>query len=105
MIGFLRFAIGLLIFTFTVSSQEPLPSPTKETEDVKLPNGKSQKDEILKADHAKNLEDLERISHLIEDLKRDLDKNTQYVFSLDDVKKTEEIEKIAKRIRSRMKHY
>lgn len=76
---------------------------THEDRDVRLPNGRLQRDVILKADHEKNLEDAAEMSRLADEVKLDLEKNTQYVFSIEDVKKLQEIEKLAKRIRSRMK--
>lgn len=77
--------------------------PPKQHEDVKLPNGKSQTDEILKSDHDKNIDDVDAMIKLGQDLKASLEKNGSFVFSIGDVKKTEEIEKLAKRIRARMK--
>jgi hypothetical protein len=96
----------LLAAALLIQAQEPRPpSPHPESEEIKLPNGRNQKDEILKADHAKNVEDAQRLSELADQLKKDLEKNTQYVFSVDDLKKTEEMEKLIKRIRTRMKRY
>jgi hypothetical protein len=79
--------------------------PNPETiPEARLPNGRLQRDEILKADHAKSLEDAEELVRLSQELKAGLEKDTQYVFSLATIKKTEEIEKVARRIRSRLKH-
>jgi hypothetical protein len=64
-----------------------------------------QRDEILKADYEHNIEDVGEMIRLAEDLKANLEKNTQYVFSLQDVKKLDDIEKLTRRIRSRMKRY
>ncbi len=91
---------------FLLFAQNPSPPPEPEkVPELRLPNGRLQRDEILKADHAKNVEDARELVRLSEDLKADLEKNTQFVFSIADVKKTEEIEKAARRIRSRMKRY
>ncbi len=60
---------------------------------------------MLKADHAKNIEDAHELVKLTSELQTDLENNTQYVFSIADLKKTEQIEKVAHRIRSRMKRY
>ena len=79
--------------------------PKREESAVRLPNGKLQSDEILKADHEKNLKDATELLKLTEDLKIELEKNDAHVLSVGAVKKTEEIEKIAKRIRQRMKRY
>ena len=71
--------------------------------DVRLPSGKLQRDEILRADHEKNLEDAGKLLKAAEDLKIAIEKSDPYVLSIDTLKQTEEIEKIARRIRSRMK--
>lgn len=83
---------------------QPRPGEPETPEDVRLPNGKLQRDEILKAEYQKSLEDARELSRLAEDLKVDLEKNDRYVLSLATLKKTEEIEKLAKRIRDRLKH-
>lgn len=82
-------------------------SPEKEEhepdKDIILPNGKSQKDEILKAEYQQNLKDAAQLINLSQQLKQDLEKNDRYVLSLDDLKKIDDIEKLAKKIRSRMR--
>jgi hypothetical protein len=75
-----------------------------EEEDVVLPNGKLQKDEILKAEHQQNLKDAAELADLAEQLKIDLEKDDRYVLSMATLKKTDDIEKLAKRIRSRLRH-
>ncbi len=72
--------------------------------DVRLPNGKSQREEILKAEHEKSLKDAAALIELAEQLKADLEKNDRHVLSIATLKKTEEIEKLAKRIRARLHH-
>jgi hypothetical protein len=75
-----------------------------EEEDVILPNGKSQKEEILKAEHRQNIKDAADLAELAEQLKIDLEKNDRYVLSIATLKKTDDIEKLAKRIRARLRH-
>lgn len=88
----------------------PSPQPHRPgeieppAEDIRLPNGKLQRDEILKAEYQKSLEDARQLSKLADDLKLELEKNDRYVLSLATLKKTEEIEKLAKRIHDRLKH-
>jgi ATP-dependent helicase/DNAse subunit B len=72
---------------------------------VRLPDGRLQSEEILKADHATNLKDAGELIRLSEELKIELEKNDRHVLSVSAVKKTEEIEKLAKKIRGRMKRY
>ena len=69
-----------------------------------MPNGKSQKDEILKAEHAQNLKDATQLAELAQQLQQELERDDRYVLSLATLKKTEDIEKLVKKIRSRMRH-
>ena len=75
-----------------------------DEEEVVLPNGKSQREEILKAEHQQNIKDAAELADLAEQLKIDLEKNDRYVLSMATLKKTDDIEKLAKRIRARMRH-
>ncbi len=79
--------------------------PAQDERNTRLPSGKNQRDEILKADYEKSLEDAAQLLKLAEELKIDLEKSDRYVLSIGTMKKTEEIEKLAKRIRSRMKRF
>lgn len=83
--------------------QPPIP-PSGNQPDVRLPNGKSQREEILKAEHQENLKDAARLADLAQDLKESLERDDRYVLSLSTLKKTEEIEKLVKKIRSRLRH-
>jgi hypothetical protein len=86
-------------------AQDLPQSQTRSQEDgVRLPNGKMQRDEILKAEHEQNLKDAAQLVELSEQLKEDLEKNDRYVLSMSTLKKTDDIEKLAKKIRSRMRH-
>src|SRR5689334_20842382 len=96
---FLSLLLSFLLFHPQVS--EPNVARPEKDADVRLPSGKSQRNEILKADHAKNVEDAKELVRLSEELKADLEKNTEYVFSIATLKKAEEIEKTAHKIRSR----
>lgn len=92
---------------FILSSQtEERPGrsePSIYRPDTKLPNGKSQLEEILKADHEKTLQDAAQLVKLAEELQDDLIKEDRHVLSLGSLKKADEIEKLVKRIRARLK--
>ncbi len=77
--------------------------PGEQDEGPRLPNGKLQRDEILKAEHEQNLKDAARLVDLSEELKEELEKNDRYVLSLSSLKKTDEIEKLVRKIRSRLR--
>lgn len=102
MFSLIRVSPFLAVTAFVLLAQNP-PPPAEPPPEFRLPNGRLQRDEILKADHAKSLEDAKELIRLSEELKSELEKDTQYVLSLSAVKRTEEIEKVARRIRSRMK--
>ena len=78
------------------------PFPPQE-EDEKLPNGKSQKDAIAKQQHEQALKDTDELIAAAQQLKQELEKSGTYVVSVSSVKKTEDIEKLARRIRGRLK--
>ena len=78
--------------------------PPDPQEDVRLPNGKLQKDEILKAEHAQNIKDAAQLADLVQQLQQDLEKNDYSVLSMSTVKKTDDIEKLVKKIRDRLRH-
>jgi hypothetical protein len=104
----LRFAAAAALALALTPLVAPQARPAHQTPpaegEVQLPNGKSQQDEILKADHERDLKDATQLIELAEQLKQELEKNDRHVLSLSSLKKTEEIEKLAKRIRSRLVH-
>ena len=96
-------AVLALALTLSVAPQVKSPRQAPPNEgDVQLPSGKSQQDEILEADHERDLRDAAQLNELAEQLKQELEKKDRPVLSLSSLKKTEEIEKLAKRIRSRL---
>jgi hypothetical protein len=78
----------------------PLPNPDEEP---KLPNGKSQKDAIAKQQHEEALKDASRLVVMAQELRDELQHAGDYVVPIATMKKTEEIEKLARRIRGRLK--
>lgn len=91
----------LLLFCITASAQLPPAVSTKEKA-ARLPDGTLQSEAILKADHETTIKDVAEMMKLTEELKIELEKNNRHVVSVSSVKKCEEIEKLAKRIRSRL---
>jgi hypothetical protein len=79
---------------------QPLPDSNEEE---RLPNGKSQRDAIAKEQHEQALKDANDLIAVAQQLKDELQKAGDYVVPLSSVKKTEEIEKLARRIRGRLK--
>jgi len=93
--------LGLfLLAVCIVLGQRPL---IKDEPDVKLPNGKLQKDEIIRADYERNLKDAGDLAHLAEEIKDDLEKGDRYLVSLKTLKKLDDVEKLSKDIRQRLR--
>ena len=70
-----------------------------------LPNGKLQREEILKSEYKKALTDADTLLKMAEDLKIEMERNDASVLSISVLKKTEDIEKLAKKIRSRLRQH
>ena len=102
-----RGALVLLLSAAAVALSQDVRPPALDPgqeQDVKLPNGKSQRDEILKAERQDNIKDAGRLVEMAEGLKADLERDEPYVLSLSTLKKTDDIEKLVKKIRSRLHH-
>ena len=91
----LRMGIFFLLLT-------PLAAQQKEPE-PRMPDGSSRRLTILKSDARKSKEDIEKLIALAHELRADIERNEYYLVDLDAIRKTEGIEKLAKRIRGRMK--
>ena len=100
-------ARGLTAQTKSSPQGPPLLEPDGEekTLEVRLPNGKKQQDEIIKADFEKNVKDARELTDLAKSFEEDLEKNEAFVFSLAELKKLDDMEKLTKRIRVRMKRF
>ena len=81
------------------------PQSQQSPADPPLPTGKLQREMIVKQDYRKNLEDSAELAKLAEDLKTDLENSDKYVVSVKTMKQAEEIEKLARNIRNRLKRY
>jgi hypothetical protein len=100
------YLIPALILVSLAAQVNPRQAPTAPAADepLRLPNGKLQSDEILKAEHEKSVQDAKSLVELAQSLEKDLDQQSSaQVLSLADIHKTEEIEKLAKRIRTRIR--
>ena len=69
----------------------------------RLPDGRSQTEAILKEDHKRNLADLKKMKDIIEEVEQSLEKNSQHVLSMEDLKRLEEVERISRHVRDRMR--
>ncbi len=81
----------------------PKPHSPDENDDPRMPDGRSQKNAIAKQQHEQALKEADHLVDAAQHLRDILQKAGDYVVPVDAVKQTEEIEKAAKRIRSRLK--
>jgi cell division septation protein DedD len=98
-------ALVLAIAWIAFGQERERTSVDDPQHDVTLPNGKSQRAEILKAEREQNIKDAAQLVDLSKELQQEIEKNESYVLSLGTLKKTDEIEKVVKRIRGHLRHY
>lgn len=94
-----------LFIVLPLLGQQNLPPFPERPDEKRLPNGRLQSEAILKAEHKKNLEELDRMSALLDGVARELDTTTSRQNNAALVKDLAEVEKLAKRIRARMVKY
>lgn|SRR5689334_22851333 len=70
---------------------------------VVLPNGKLQRDEIRKIEHQKSVEESAQLERLAQEVKDDIEQSGDYSVSVKTLKKLDDIEKLTKSIRARIK--
>ena len=95
-------ALFLLVFAACLAFGQAFPRPTI---DAPPPEGKDRTQDLLKADHKSNLKDLETIRQLSSDIQAELEKHDRHVLSVGAIKKLDEMEKLTKRIRGRMRRF
>ena len=103
---------------FSMASLRPQSSPPKledrrapfpdvqdrdqDQVDPRHPNGKSQKDAIAQSEHEKALKDAEELASLSNELRDDIRKISNFMVPVSALKKTHEIEKLARRLRGHL---
>lgn len=88
-----------------LATRLPAQNNSDSQDDNRLPNGKKQRDEILKADYEQNLKDAQELSNLARSFEEDLEKDDRFVLSVNSLKKLDDIEKLTRRIRGRLKRF
>lgn len=86
-------------------AQPPETRTPRESESVRLPNGRLQSEEILKSDFEQNLKEVKQMQKLLDEVRTEMEKNDRYVLSMGNLKKLEEVEKLSKQVRGRMRRW
>ena len=104
-------ALGLSMASLRPQSSPPKlenrrsPFPDVQDQDQVDPrhqNGKSQKDAIAQSEHEKALKDAEELASLSNELRDDIRKIGNFTVPVSALKKTHEIEKLARRLRGHL---
>jgi hypothetical protein len=97
------YVVRVCVLASALGCPSAAPQRPDEEQDVKLPSGKSQREEILKQEHKNSLRDVKEILELATQLQKDLERDDYLVLSIPSLKKTERIEKLARQIRARIR--
>jgi hypothetical protein len=103
----LRRTLFLAVFGALLLAQQPRPEPQNPDGPniLRTPDGRNRTEMILKADHEASLKDVEMMRKLIDDVKIEMEKNDRHILSVATLKKLDDIEKLTKKIRGRMKRF
>ena len=91
-----------LLLALSLFAQEPRPR-IDDPATVRLPDGKLQSEEILKAEHKRSRKDADDLVRLSQEVQRELEEHEHHVLSLGLLKKLDDIEKLSKKLRTRLK--
>jgi|SRR5215469_6157409 hypothetical protein len=97
-----RLCLLLLLAAFLPAQDVPFGSRDNADSDPKLPNGKSQKQAIIQAEHKQSIADAQKMADLSAEVQMELQKGDANIVSLKMLKQLEEIERLAKRIHGRL---
>jgi len=83
----------------------PIEDLQQEDPEDRLPNGKSRKEVIAQSEHKMALKDAEALVSMSNQLRDDIQKAGTFVVPVGAIKRTDEIEKLARRVRGHMQVY
>lgn len=99
-------ASGYALFNRAQDASQPTlgnAAPAPEPDHDRLPNGKSRSNAIAQSEHKKALEEADQLIQMAQRLREQIDKAGSYVVPLNALRTTEDIEKLARKIRGRLK--
>jgi hypothetical protein len=92
----------MLLFLAAFLQAQDAPLRDNSNDGPKLPNGRSQKQAIIEAEHKQSLADAQKLADLSAEVQIELQKGDANIVSLKMLKQLEEIERLAKRIHGRL---
>lgn len=96
----------LFLFVMLATAQDPIRPPLfpdDSKDDPKLADGTSQKQAILKMEYKQSIEDAKKLTALAGEVQSGLEKGDANVVSLKMIQQLEEIERLSKKIKTRLK--
>jgi hypothetical protein len=92
----------LILFAFwSVSGQNVIINPVPR----RLPGGAAQREAIIADDYKKNLDDSIQLARLSREVRIEFQQSNRNIVSVTTLKKLDEIEKLTRNIRGRLKRY
>lgn len=95
--------LALLLAAAAGLAQIDVPPPRRPDEPRRLPDGRLWSEAMLKADYEANLKDLDRMKEILESVRKELDESRGHVLSLKALRNLEELERLSRRVRERMR--
>lgn len=84
---------------------QQLPPPPGGDEPKRLPDGRLWSEALIKANHEANVKDLERMRKILDSVQAEIGQSKGHVLSLKALKDLEELERLSKRVRDRMRRH
>jgi hypothetical protein len=98
--------LSALLLALPVAAQiEPPPPPPRADQPKRLPDGRLWSEAVLKANYEANLKDLDRMRKILEAVQKELDESKGHVLSIKALKDLEELERLSRRVRDRMRQH
>lgn len=98
-------ALAALALTACLGLAQIDVPPPRADEPKRLPDGRLWSEAVLKANYEANLKDLERMKKILESVQAELEQSRGHVLPLKALKDLEELERLSKRVRDRMKRH
>lgn len=94
-----------LIAAAGMSTAQIQTLPPRPDEPKRLPDGRLWSEAVLKANYEANLKDLEQMRKILDSVRAEIEKSQGHVLSLRALKDLEELERLSRRVRERMKRH
>ncbi len=100
-----RLLAPLFALAAALGARQLPPLPPEREEPKRLPDGRLWSEAVIKANYEANLKDLERMRRIVDSVQQEIGQSKGHVLSLKALKELEELERISKRVRDRMRRH